>query len=74
MCLAAWSITYSTAAPGVKLTSVTFDLVPPGLFLDTNIFTAPGALLALDFSFLTGGASTGFTTFTTPGTRDGLTS
>jgi len=57
----------------VKLTSLTIDLAPTGVFLDTDFFTGPGAALSLDISLITGAGATGFTGLTTPGRRDGAT-
>ena len=73
-CSAVASVTFSSGDPTVRLTSVIFDLAPTGVFLDTNLLTAPGAALALDLSLVTGAATTGFTSLSTPGTRDGATS
>lgn len=72
-----WTINYTSTDPAFRLSSVTFNLAPAGLFLDTTFqLISPGALANLDFTPISGGAATGFSSITpsTDNARDGATS
>lgn len=65
-----FNLNYTAGASGLKLQQVTIDLKSP-LFADPT-FSAPGALLPLSFSGVSGAAQTGFTGAS--GIFDGATS
>jgi hypothetical protein len=54
-----WTVNFNTADPAIKLTSVNINFGASGFFIDTT-FAAPGALLPFDFTQVSGGAATGF--------------
>jgi hypothetical protein len=68
-----WTINWSST-DGIKLDSVAINLATSSSFLDTTI-AAPGALLWLDFSGLSGSGATSFSSITpgSAGTRNGAT-
>ena len=71
-----WTVNFTTTDPAFKLTSVNFNVGVTNLFLDTTFqLVSPGALLNLDFSNLSGGGATGFTSISpaTAALRDGAT-